>query len=314
MNSRDTQQQPQIKQRTTSSSTPRSSAKSTQVAASKLTNMSSELLNKLHRFSENHSPYKQPADLYTNRPNKRVNYLDGRSLSRSISIPRPVIQGSLVFVVIAAILGSAFAFQAGDTIVNAPAREAAAIKENLERDVARNLSPFAEIIKLDVAGILAYLKEKNSEVIELPSSNVAGGTLEAIVLPEGVTEADAALALAAWMGSDHAVGSSMIRMLNGGWQLSASSNEGINLNVHYADFKNGTEVDALNAAVIEQGLDGTTNSDITLDASGNTIQTGAITFGDTSYQWQVSVCPLRAIYNDESIPSTAMYVGIRLFQ
>ncbi len=268
------------------------------------------VVQKLHEFAENRNPYTPPERLYTDRTSEGVSRLDGTALSRpfDLTMPARIVMG--VAVAAAAVLGGIAVFNVADTVLNADARSQAAFEDVLAREVSLDVPVLKDIALADDAAIRATLEANGAALVDVKDMSETGG-LSVVKLPADV---DPTAALALWAGTGSVSASDAASALYGAWFLNVEREDYVSMTLRYADFESGDESAALAAAVTAEGLDGTQNSEISEDSSGNTIQTGAVDAGGVMYNWQVSVCSLGEVFSVEGMPSSAIYVGVRFTQ
>ena len=242
-----------------------------------------------------------------------VRYLDGSALSRPFEMPPNQRIFAAVFLVIALGIGGFFGFKIIDAAVNAPARAAATVEENLTRDISLDLPPLTTLVTYSIDSIRASFDEAGLTIYDLTDEEIAAVAvgLDFFKLPSDVSIQDAMLLYAQGIPNLSAADAALI--LNGSWQLIGDWSTGIDLKLRYADFASGTIEASLQNAMIAEGLDTSTLGESGVDGSGNTYQLGTIDVEGMTYNWQVSVCPLSGIYDINGLPDTATYVGIRIY-
>ncbi len=268
------------------------------------------VVQRLHDFAENRNPYTPPERLYTDRSAEGVSRLDGTALSRPFDLTMPVKIVMGVAVAAAAIIGGMAVFNTADTVLNAEARSEAAVGEVLSREVSLDLPVLKDIALADDATMRATLEAGGAALIDVKDMSATGG-LSVVKLPADV---DPVAALALWAGTGSVSASDAASALHGAWFLSVEREDYVSMTLRFADFDSSDEAAALAAAVTAEGLDGTQNSEVSEDSSGNLIQTGAVDAGGVMFNWQVSVCPLSEVFPVDGMPSSATYVGVRLTQ
>lgn len=242
-----------------------------------------------------------------------VRYLDGSALSRPLDLPRKQWLIAAVFLVAAIGIGGYFGFQIIDEVVNAPARAAASVEENLNRDVALDLPSLPELIAYDDEDIRATFDEAGYTVYDKTDEEIAaaGVGFDLIKLPSDVTLEEAGLLYL--QGISNVSAADAAKVLNGSWEMAVDRASGTDFRLKYADFASGTVDAAIQNAIIAEGLGDSAFGDSGVDGSGNTFQAGTIVLGDTTYNWQVSACPLSGVYDNDGLPDSAVYVGVRLY-
>ncbi|WP_139653116.1 teichoic acid transporter [Raoultibacter phocaeensis] len=242
-----------------------------------------------------------------------VRYLDGSSLSRPFDLPRNQWLIAAVFLVAAIGIGGYFGFQIIDEVVNAPARAAASLEENLNRDVALDLPSLIELVNYSNEDIRASFDEAGYTIYDKTDEETAaaGVGFDLIKLPSDVSLEEAGLLYL--QGVSNLSAADAAKLLNGSWEITVDRASGTDFRVRYADFASGTVDAAIQNAIIAEGLSDTTFGDSGVDGSGNTFQAGTVAIGDATYTWQVSACPLSGVYDNDGLPESAVYVGVRLY-
>lgn len=262
------------------------------------------ILKELGLQSQQDSPYRRSG------VNPNVRYLSGDVLSRPLDIPRGSRRGLYVSVALAVVLACAFVFVFLDTTASAPAREIEKMEESLSRDVSLDLPDMASLLPLDDASIDAKLKETGATFFERKPAGTAE-VYEIVKLPSDVTLLEAGELYAIGIGKLSAP--QAVTLLNGSWDLAVERKNGMNMSLHYADFKSGSLENVITNAVaaenLAQGGEPDRGED---DGFGNAYATGPITVADKNYTWTVSACPLKQVYSVAGLPDDAAYVGIRI--
>ncbi len=238
-----------------------------------------------------------------------VVYLDGDQLARPLDMPKKVRLGLIGALVVAALIGAAFLSWYFDGIVNEPKRQQEALAETLSQEVSYELPNLYSLMPLDDATILSTLQGSGLTIIERPQKK--GRSLyELIRLPEGLNVVDAGAMYLS--GVDNLSAGDAARLLNGGWDLQIDRENGVNMVLHYADFK-ATSVDAaVQSALAIEGLTETSIEESGEDSAGNTYVMGTITGDAGTFSWRVSALPLSEVYSISGLPESAVYVGIRM--
>lgn len=241
-----------------------------------------------------------------------VRYLDGSALSRPFELPPNQRIIAAVFLIIAIGIGGYFGFKAIDEVVNAPARAAASVEENLTRDVALDLPSLPTLITYSIDDIRATFDEAGLTIYDLTDEEVAAAVvgLDFFKLPSDVTLPDAMVLYS--QGIPNLSAADAAKILNGSWRLTGDWSSGIDMNLRYADFASGSAEASIQNAMVAEGLDTSALGESGIDGSGNTYQSGTIDIDGYTYTWKISVCPLSGIYDVDGLPDSATYVGIRL--
>ena len=245
--------------------------------------------------------------------NENIRYMDAGALSRPLDPTREVRLGMAAAMVAAAVIGGVLLFNYFDGVVNAPAREQAALEENMAREVSLDLPGIASLMSLDDAGIMSVVQASGGEIYErVPVGTSADGSFEVIKLPEGVSVADAGAIYLA--GIDSVSPSEAVRVLNGAWDMKVSRTSGTDINIHFADFSSGSVQEAVQNAIVAAGLEQAALVDSGVDDSGNTYASGTVEADGAAYNWQVSGIALSEIYRIDGVSEDAAYVGVRFTQ
>lgn len=242
-----------------------------------------------------------------------VRYLDGSRLSRPFSMPAPQRLIAAAFLLVALGIGGYFGFKAIDEVVNAPARAAASVEENLNRDVSLDLPSLPSLTSYDDEGIRASFDEAGYTVYDKTDEEIAaaGVGFDLIKLPSDVSLEEAGVLYL--QGITKLSAADAAKLLNGSWEMIVDRSSGTDYRLKYADFASGSIDAAIQNAIIAEGLDSSAYGDSGVDGSGNTFQAGTVDIDGYTYSWQVSACPLSGVYSVDGLPDTAVYVGIRLY-
>lgn len=242
--------------------------------------------------------------------NPNIYYMNGESLSRPMTLPPSAKVGIIVIIIIAAILASVAFYMYFDATTNEPAREQARMQEQLDREVTLDLPDLLSMLELDDATIDAQLKGTGATFFER-SAVGTGEDYEMIKLPADVTLVDAAAMYAS--GVSKLTPSQAATLLNGSWDLVIDRSNGLDLSLHYADFKSGNEANAISNAIAAEGLErGTVTDSGDNDGYGNHFTQGTIMINGVVYDWTVSSVALKDVYSINGLPDDAVYVGIRI--
>lgn len=242
--------------------------------------------------------------------NPNIYYLNGESLSRPMTLPPTAKVGIVVIIVIAAVLASIVFYMYFDATTNEPARERARMEEQLDRDVTLGLPDMLGLLELDDATIDGQLKATGDTYFER-SPVGSGEDYEIVKLPSDITLADAAMMYAT--GLSKLTPSQAASLLNGSWDLMVERSNGLDMVLHYADFKSGSEATAIANAISAEGLDRGTETDSgDNDGYGNHYTMGTIMINGVVYDWTVSAVALKDVYSIAGLPDDAVYVGIRI--
>lgn len=244
------------------------------------------------------------------RENPNIYYMNGESLSRPMTLPPSAKVGIIVIIVIAAVLASVAFYMYFDATTNEPAREQARMQEQLDREVTLDLPDMLSMLELDDATIDAQLKGTGATFFER-SAVGTGEDYEMVKLPADVTLVDAAAMYAS--GVSKLTPSQAATLLNGSWDLMIERSNGLDMSLHYADFKSGNESNAITNAIAAEGLErGTVTDSGDNDGYGNHFTQGTIMINGVVYDWTVSSVALKDVYSINGLPDDAVYVGIRI--
>lgn len=254
--------------------------------------------------SPNGSPYRP------SRSNPNVHYLSGDVLARPLDLPKRERIGLYLAIAIAVVISGVFLYFFLDATANAPARELEEMEESLARDVSLDLPDMVSLLGLDDAAIDAKLKETGATYFERKPAGTAE-SYEIIKLPQDVTLVQAGELYA--LGVSKLTAPQAAMLLNGSWDLNIERKSGINMSLHYADFKSGSMDNAITNALVAENLAQNGEPDRGEDDGfGNAYATGSLAAADKNYTWTVSACPLKQIYSVAGLPDDAVYVGIRI--
>ena len=244
------------------------------------------------------------------RENPNIYYMNGESLSRPMTLPPSAKVGIIVIIVIAAVLASVAFYMYFDATTNEPAREQARMQEQIDRAVTLDLPDMLSMLEADDATIDAQLKSTGATFFER-SAVGSGEDYEIVKLPADVSLVDAAAMYAS--GVSKLSPSQAATLLNGAWDLLVSRSNGLDVSLHYADFKSGSEDAAIVNAIAAEDLE---RGDVVYsgenDGYGNHYTQGTIMINGVSYSWTVSSLPLKEVYSIKGLPDDAVYVGIRI--
>ncbi len=257
-----------------------------------------------------HLPLAQVNQRQIFKENPRVYYMNGESLSRPFTLPRKERIGQIILVVIAAFIAGALLFSYFDSTTNEPERIQSEMKENLARNVSLDAPNLLSLLDLDDATIDATIKASGATFYD--TSPVGSATTYATIkLPSDVSLEEAGTLYMTGISKLNAAQASLL--LNGAWKLEVDRTDGMNISLHFADFKSGSVENAITAAVetqdLERGGEGDSGED---DGYGNAYSTGSIMVNGSSYIWTVSAVALKQVYSVAGLPDTSVYVGVRI--
>lgn len=274
-------------------------------------------LSEIAESAQRHSEIRGASDSYVlhtpfRHENAKIDYPDASVLNRPLDLPHSIRSGLIVFLGIAAIIGAIFLFRYFDVVVNAPAREAAQVAENVSRHVPYNFPILTDLIPLSDTEMMDKLVASGDTLFErTPIGENELGGFQVIRLPQDVSVAEAAAIYLA--GIDNVSAASASLLLNGAWNLTVTREAPYSVSLRYADFSSGSIENAIQNALLSESLDlEGEDAESGVDDSGNTYITGLIDEDGTRYQWRVSVIPLVDVYAVKGLPEDSLYVGIRL--
>ena len=238
-------------------------------------------------------------------------YLDGSILSRPLSMPILQRLFAAVFVIIALMIGYTLADRLINDVVYASAKIEAEIQEILAQEVSYDLPNLMSLAALSDSDIVTTLADSGYTLYDANTDDEEASGLSLFKFPSNMDFEEASAYYQ--QGVSSLSSSEAISLLYGMWQLTTDRTSGVNIRVRYADFTSGSVEEAVQNAMVEQGLDQTELGDFGVDDHGNTYQAGTVTIDGTTYSWQVSACLLSAVYDIDFLPETACYVGVRLY-
>lgn len=244
------------------------------------------------------------------RENPNIYYMNGESLSRPLTLPPSAKVGIIIIIAVAAVLASGAFYLYFDATTNEPAREQARMQEQLDRGVTLDLPDLLSMLEVDDATIDAQLKATGATFFERAAVG-SGEDYEIVKLPADVSLVDAAAMYAS--GVSKLTPSQAATLLNGSWDLLVSRSNGLDISLHYADFKSGSEDAAIANAIAAENLErGDVVDSGDNDGYGNHFTQGTIMINGVTYTWTVSSLALKDVYSIKGLPDDAVYVGIRI--
>lgn len=240
-----------------------------------------------------------------------IRTIDSSSLARPFDPPKPVLIVSLVFALIAAIIGGRYAFGAIDGILHGAQRDAATVETNINRGVSYDLPSWKTIFPSTMR--LLYKPSPTPDTRRTTYLAKAKEGVDVMKIPSDATLADAALVYAKGVSNMDAVTAS--KYLVGSWRFTVSRTNGTEMKVRYCDLAAENAQDAVQHAWQSEGWADNGNVTITaegVDEIGNTYREGTIETESGTHSWRISVCDLDGVYSISGLPSTAQYVGIRM--
>lgn len=251
------------------------------------------------------------------KENPNVYYLNGESLTRPISLPKDIKKKRWIFVVLAILIASFMLFLYFDQIVGAPARAETQMHELLARDTATNPPDLIKLLDRSDKKIKSSLKSvanKNDySIIDITDEVDKDKEMTLMKIPSGLTEDEGKELISKGLSNLDAL--QLVSLLDGGWDLNVDRTSGLNISLHYADFKSTTPTKAIAIAIASEGLSrGTTTNSGDDDGFGNAYSSGSIMIKGVDYAWTVSSTYLKNVYSAYGIPDNATYVGIRIIK
>lgn len=240
-----------------------------------------------------------------------VRFLNGEKLSRPTTLPKKYLALAAIFVLIAAAVGGLFLQKAIDTAVYGPQRAQEQLEASLSKQVSYDFPILNSLMPKDDAAIRQTLADSGSLFYDLssPEDNPNGG-FDTVRLPEGMTTDDAAKLYSKGIAKLDPVDAAWL--LNGSWTLNVNRNEYVDMRIRYCDFASTSIDEAIQNAMVAQGLDQSILGEFGEDNAGNTFQSGVVEVDGTMYSWRVSACSLSAVYDFYGFPENGVYVGVRI--
>lgn len=251
------------------------------------------------------------------KENPNVYYMNGESLSRPLSIPPDIRKKRWIFVAIAFIIACLMLFFYFDHVINAPARAEEQMQELLAREVSTNppdmLKMLSRTDKKIKSSLESTAKKGGYEIVDMTDPNSSSTDMNLVKLPPGVSKEEAAVLYA--QGLNNLTALQAVTLLDGAWDLDVDRSQGLNISLHYADFKSSSLTTAIAQAIASEGLTrGKTNESGDDDGFGNAYSSGTIMIKNVDYDWTVSATHLKEVYSVYGMPENATYVGIRIIK
>lgn len=245
------------------------------------------------------------------RMNENVRYYDVSTLERSPLFPSRYKKFAFVLVIIAAIVGIAGFLIYNYVVLEAPTRTQAAVEEALSQDVQADYPYLQSYIGWNADEVVADLDARGISHFEIPSTDPTGNTYMLFHAPSTLSVDDAKTYYE--KGISKVEPPQAARLLNGGWELSISSDSSSGIRVRYADFTSGSIDSAIANALSMQGLADSEMKEAGTDTSGNTYQTGILEIDEEEYIWRISALKLSDVYSVD-LADDAVYVGVRIYK
>lgn len=244
------------------------------------------------------------------KENPRVLYPNADRLFRPLHVPASERKATFVMIGIACVVSAALLFFYFDTTANEPKRQQESLQQELSKDVNLDLPPLLEFVPIDNTAIEQKLNATGESFFD--KKPLTGSVdAEIIKLPADISVEEATGLYA--IGLNKLKPSQFVSLLNGSWTLKIDRKTGVNLSLHYADFKSGSVRQAIDNAIDKEKL--VTEGEIDSgedDGYGNAYSNGTIIIAEKKYSWTVSAIALSQVYSVAGIPDDATYVGIRI--
>jgi hypothetical protein len=251
-----------------------------------------------------------PARSRGDNADNTVTYLGANLSTDSLEFPKSGMPKLRVLLVIACVIGIGFLVFYFDKAFITPAKEAAAIEEQMSQGVQTITPTLYDYIGLSDEEVMAGLASMGTTLYQIPQDSAE--ELEVISLPDDVSLTDAAVMYAE--GVANLSLTDAFKLLNGSWVFNIDREVSEVLGLHWADFVSGDAETAAYSAAVAQGFDAAAATDSGVDSSGNTFLEGTFTKSGTVYTWRVSVIALSEIYSISGLPDSSLYVGVRISQ
>lgn len=241
--------------------------------------------------------------------NPNINYPNAEALSRPMRVPVNARRSVLIIVAIACLIAAVFVFLVFDMTMNAPVREQQQIQELLDADVPSSTPIVLSLVEMSDEQIEAKLGETGDQLYEQEVQDGKG--LEIIRIPSDISIEEAAAMYDTGVSKLSAL--QAVSLLNGSWSLDVVRDDGLNMSLHYADFRSGSLDGAIaNAVESEEFERGNVIEAGDDDGFGNAFSTGTVMVGGETYEWTVSATKLSDVYPIAGLPEDSTYVGVRV--
>lgn len=240
-----------------------------------------------------------------------INYLDGSSLSRPLSMPKKSYPIMLVILAAAILAAGGLGFAINYNIVHSEDRLKAQVMEIANRGVDQEVPKLTDFVDYSDADFAPYMESSGFTYVDMNAiNNSPDFTIDYFKLPSDMTAEEAEGAYTDGISSLDT--ETAVKLLSGSWRLTVNRAGGFSYNIRYADFESDNPNSAIQKAMEEQGLSGTNLTESGKDRTGNQFQSGEIEIDGYHYTWTVSVCKLKDAYRVSGIPGSSQYVGVRL--
>lgn len=251
------------------------------------------------------------------KENPNVYYLNGESLLRPLNLPKEIKRKRWIFVIVAVLIASLMLFLYFDQIVGAPARAETQMHELLARDTPTNPPDLLKLLDKSNKKIKSSLNSVASKndysIIDITNEADKDNEMTLMKIPSSLTEEEGFELISKGLSNLDAL--QLVSLLDGGWDLNVDRTSGLNISLHYADFKSTTPTKAIAIAIASEGLSrGSTTNSGDDDGFGNAYSSGSIMIKGVDYAWTVSSTYLKNVYSAYGIPDNATYVGIRIIK
>lgn len=251
------------------------------------------------------------------KENPNVYYLNGESLSRPLTLPKEIKTRRWIFVGIAVLIASLLLFLYFDQIVSAPVKVEAQMNELLSQDNPINPPDLLKLLdksdKKIKSSLIAVADKNDYSIIDITDKADSKNEMSLMKIPSGLTDEEGKELYSKGLNNLNAI--QLVSLLYGGWDLNVNRTSGLNISLHYADFKSTTPTKAIAQAIAAEGLSrGTTSESGDDDGFGNAYSSGSIMIKGVDYAWTVSSTYLKNVYSANGIPDNATYVGIRVIK
>lgn len=237
-----------------------------------------------------------------------INYLDGSVLLRPQNITGGMRIFAIAIVAVAVVLGAFALTNIANKVIFAAANEQKAIESVLANDPHYDFPSMVECAGMDENSCRANLATHAENLFDVPSTNDAA--LDVIKLNPGISGEQATALYVA--GGKGVSGKQAVDTLFGSWRFDIDRTAGIVWRLRFADFTSGSPEAAIRTAMASQGLGEDAVIDAGLDEAGNTYRVGQFEKESGVYQWRISAINLSEIYSVSNLPSSAIYVGLRV--
>lgn len=240
-----------------------------------------------------------------------INFIDASSLSRSPTMPKKNYPFMFAILALAILAAGGLGFAINYNIVHGEDRLKAQVVEIANRGVDKEVPKLTDFVDFSDADFAPYMESSGYAYVDMNEINKSPDfTIDYFKLPSDMTAEEAEGAYTNGISSLDT--EAAVKLLSGSWRLTANRAGGFSYNIRYADFESDNPNSAIQKAMEEQGLAGTTLTESGKDRTGNQFQSGEVEIDGYHYTWTVSVCKLKDAYKVSGIPGSSQYVGVRL--